>query len=753
MLFKSIAAFVKIASDIGEASCLCAVFADGTEATYPHDGMLEIMRDAGTGRDGDGLLSREVPVICLCDCMYDLILSWESICQAFDVRPIAKAPTDIYALRLHERQGRGREACVLFDLKHVMPRGLTGMAEVTGMDRDGTAMQDCRIMRAYAETLIDEHALFDPQAGELLGTKVLTLTGMARHEIQEGIGQLSYERRIRERAVSRNLMHDYFCDATREAPRTYEQYAMRKACMRGGLTFNAARESNKVHGRTVAIDETSAFHAQVMCRYVPEEFKPRDRAWLQAAAEKIVTTTPAGVLRCYHMPFIIGMHAEVEFEGLRLREGSVFAAQEIGLVSTGRFAASEGVEGVDNASAVEAERAIRAAGFRDTVEAPVTAFGKIMSARRLTTWVTEIELWCMSRVYEWDAMHVLRGEAATKRKRPDDVCILTSMHFWERKQTAKQQVSETHDARMAAIYNGEIKPQFNAIGYGLHARDEMRPGYEIDETGEWALMPAVSPEDFDERRPKRSRTWYTYGIRIAGGARMHMILAMELLYDAFGDACRIAAGDTDSLKLVTEIEEGRVLSALKPLHDATRAAIARVTERACRLWPDHIADMTGVGEFVTEHIASQFYTPGCKQYALLIREDSDGLHKPKLRLQLTLAGIPRDGDNSYAAWLRQMIEAWGPKILETVFAFDTQLEPDVSQLRIMDYGAAGGSELPQVQSLPYTLNSLEDPDNRATVAWQREHDRNVFCDSSARCAWMPEGACFFYGDGRLTSYD
>jgi len=752
---KSISAFAKIASDDGIATgidCIMNIdpMFDGTEEEerrYAPDGFVELIADAEVY--GVGVFEREVPIICVCDGMFDLYLSWNRLTNLYSVVPVARSSTDFFALSLYD----GRKlAAVIFDLKHIMPRGLYGMAEATGIDRDGTALQDCRIMRAYTNRVQLRHNLIMGSEGTKLGSTVLTLTGLARHEVDSTIGKLSYERRKGRKTIERTLRQDYMLDAAVEAPRTYYQYAVRRACMRGGFSFNAASESNKVLGRVVCLDETSAHHAHAVGHFTPEGFKQWGAPLLQVACERITSMEPEAVMAAYAYPFLVAVHVQVEFSGLRLRSGSVFERQEIGLEGTARLAPSEGVLGIDNESMVEAERAIRERGYGDTATNPVSAFSKVMKADKLTTWVTELELWCMSRVYEWDSMTVIQGEAATKRKRPDDYAILTSMHFWTEKQEQKRQLSEMDPSteeylRLKAIYDGETKPKFNAVGYGLHARDEYRPAWEIDrDTGEWRLQDAMTEETFDERRPAKPRAWFNYGSRISGWSRVHLVLAMELIDKKLGDAVHIVAGDTDSLKLRTDMSEQDIIVALEPLHEATRAARETVTSRARRMWPEDYDPMDGVGEFVQERTAAEFFTSGVKEY---VKKFDDG------SIEVTCAGVPRSGRHCFGAWVRQMEAYFGMGILELAMGFDITLSPGVSQLREVDYEAADGDtdRLPVVRGLCYTLGSLDDDDTRSTIHWQREHGRQVYVDSNARCEWTPAGARFVYRDGFLDGFE
>lgn len=748
---KSITVFVQISSHENKkhekvADNLTALYVDGTVKQYPPDAWNDIIKDAmGYQFDltsEDCFATPAVPIIATYDMRYCMALSWPTVCAMHRIVPTAKSPSDIYNLKLYD--GKTLDA-IVFDMRHIMTRGIRGTGQLVGIEADGTAETDCMIMARYYQKLMKQYQLSDKEQGDRLGSTVMTLTGLARHEVKRELAPLSYTRRHKGGQIDRKLGKDYSLDAARDAAKDYGQYAMRRACMRGGLSFIAPPAAGKVWGRTIAIDETSAYHAQVMCRYIPEEWAPRSQAWLQAAAERVASKTPAAVLRSMHMPFVQYFHMQVEFTNLRLKPGTVFEELEIGIAGTARLYETSGVTGIDNEAAVEAERGIRANGYGDTIEGGRYAFSKIMSADRFVTWVTEQELWCMAQAYTWDTMTALEGEGATKRKRPDDLSILTSMHFWKEKQDLKNRILEERDewkrTYLDAIYRSEVKPKFNAIGYGLHARDEYRPGWRIDKEGAWELEEAITPENFEEKAPARPKAWIVYGMRIAGGARMQLILAMQLIWEKLGNRAIIIAGDTDSLKLATDCSTAEIMKVLEPLHQATRDAIARVTARAWSLFGRYCCDMEGLGEFQVEGVFQNFYATNVKQYCSI---DKNG------RLELTCAGVPNSGQDCYAAWLRQMVERYGEGILPRVFTWGVTLDPSVSQLKAVDYNDIDNNILPKVTGTSYTLGEpIHDTEAAMTIQWQREHGRAVSVDGIAIATWRQDGPAFVYQDGEL----
>lgn len=694
------------------------------------DVILWIVKAAISGRamyeDEDGV----VPIIVGYDIMRDISPLWKELSERFFIFPLARSPRDVFRLSMRLKTSRKKRTDILFwDMRHIDKRGIPVILP--------EARTTCEVVTGLFETLQSTAANASEYDVRELGSTLLTMTGITRTIAANKIGKLSY---LSASGKTRTLLQDYRRDAAKEFSRDYNQYAMRKACSRGGFTFCASKTAMMVRGRTIAIDETSAHHAQACGRFVPESFKQAAQSALQRACDTIVRRTVDEVLAMYKWPFPAAIHAEVEFKDLRLRHGSVFERQGIGLISMQRFALSERVDGTDEPASEEAIRGVRAAGYRDRVENGIFAFAKLMSADKLVTWINEQELWCMSQVYEWSDMQAIRGEMTGKRTRPDDLAILTSMLFYDEKQKAKAKLAKstgTERRKLESEYVSQIKASFNAVGYGIHAQDEMQPSFDIDETGEWKLRPAASVENFNEYKPRRPRAWYTYGMRIAGGARMQMILAIELLDRKFKDKISILYGDTDSLKIETRKEYSELIEALVPLHDATRQAILETTSRARKLWPEHISELEGVGEFVFEEEFLSFYAGWTKCTA--------GLRKDK-SIDLTLAGVPRGGEWSFATWIAEMTSKYGFHIIRKILTFDFCLAPNLSQVVSITYNDDGFAEY---ETVPYTLASTLEADHSSTLSYMRSLGRNIIDDPSAYAYWDQNGAAVLETSDRV----
>ena len=91
-------------------------------------------------------------------------------------------------------------------------------------------------------------------------------------------------------------------------------------------------------------------------------------------------------------------------------------------------------------------------------------------------------------------------------------------------------------------------------------------------------------------------------MRIVAGSRMHLIIAMELLYDYFGDRVRVTGGDTDSMKVACDedVTDDELLEALEPIAKASKSAIDVCMERLRTQRPELASDLKGIGSFDIE---------------------------------------------------------------------------------------------------------------------------------------------------------
>ena len=233
----------------------------------------------------------------------------------------------------------------------------------------------------------------------------------------------------------------------------------------------------------------------------------------------------------------------------------------------------------------------------------------------------------MSRVYEWDEFGAVCGEITSSTRLPPDYVSIQSNMLFDQKTDVKTIMNNytpgepypleipasipeniandlkagTLDATfMKAYYNVQTKGVFNSL-YGIEAMQLWRPDFKVENDGTIHVDSDTvpTPENFKDKTPQRPRVLYTYGTRIVAGSRQHLVIAIELVYKAFGARAAITGGDTDSLKisLAEGIEPEDVTAAFEPLHAACRAAKARTQARLRREFPQYASELDKIGEF------------------------------------------------------------------------------------------------------------------------------------------------------------
>ena len=610
------------------------------------DGALGFLRELmAWGRE-----RRVVPVVAGYNLMFDLQTLMLELSREHRMRATAQSSTNAYVVDVLADEDARVPLLRLWDTFHLEMRGLAAMGETAGVpkltggwDYDKVrlpstpltdeeleyAAYDVHIIPAYLRYLLEANSWMS--AGDL-ASQVMTKTSIVRTYSKREIGRLSYETEAGRKVT---LMSSFLQTCSAEFWRDYDEYALQRACFRGGFTFTAANCASQVVRRVWSLDETSAHHFLINGRRIPVGFKTASKRALQAACDEIVATSRDSVLARYDEPWIYGLHARVRFRNLRLRSGSGFERWGIALVPQGKFALNEPARTLDSVpdsprnEAADAD--IRASGYRDAAVSPTFAYSKLMAADVCELHVSEVELWAISRVYEWDEMEALAGELSVSWQLPPDYVTLQSNVLFAQKQGMKRLL---RDYREGVPYEGDIDPRipeavraececgiasrdflesyyqstvkgmFNGI-YGVQSQNVMRPDYKVEDGNlEIDDETRVTRETFEARVPKRKKVLYTYGLRIVGGSRLQLVLAIELLWEAFADRVRVVGGDTDSLKVSCDddVSADDLTAALGPLHAATRAALDRTQRRVRDCFPDYVADLSGVGEFEVENL-------------------------------------------------------------------------------------------------------------------------------------------------------
>lgn len=585
------------------------------------------------------------PVVCGYNLMFDLQTLMLDLNTRYPMSTTAQSATNAYVVDVLAEPG-GRPLLRFWDTFHLEMRGLAAMGETAGVpklygewdyslvrtsetplteEEERYASHDVYIIPAYLRYLLESNAWLRSTD---LACNVMTKTSVVRTFSKREIGGL----RTDEDATTLYQFFMRTCES--EFWHDFDEYALQRTCFRGGFTFTAANFASQVVRRVFSLDETSAHHAFINGRYVPVGFKRVSSSVLDHVLSSILETSMEQVLERYECPWIYGVHARVRLLNIRLRSGSAFERWGIALCPQGKFARREAAPTLDSVPDSPrnscAEEDAKAAGYMDEAQNPVFAYSKLMSADWAIVCVSEVELYAMSLVYEWDSMEALSGEVAVSWQRPPDYVTLQSNVLFAQKQGMKRVLRDYEegvpyegevDARipeairaeiasgvasrdfLASYYQSTVKGMFNGI-YGVQCQNVMRPEYKV-EFGDLLIddETRVTRETFESRVPRRKKVLYTYGLRIVGGSRLQLVMAIELIWRALGDRVRVVGGDTDSLKVSCDddVSADDLIRALAPLHEATRAAIARTQRRVREEFPEYVSSLRDVGEFEVEN--------------------------------------------------------------------------------------------------------------------------------------------------------
>lgn len=635
-----------------------------------------------------------VPVVCAYNLMFDLQPLMHDLARDYEIAVNAQSSTHVYTLDLCYE---GDICLRLWDTYYLEMGGLAAMGRTCGLakalgdwdynlirtpetpltaDELHYAARDVQVIPAYLRWLTEANEWLD---ADMLGCTVLTKTSLVRQMAQRTIGR---EGVTFSNGHRHSLFDAFKMTCIREWAPNFYLYALRKACFRGGLTFTAANLAATVQTNVASLDVTSMHHLFIAGRYMPRNFRvPKTAQPLQRVAERILETSRAEVLRSYWCPFPFALHARIRFTGIRLRPGTVFEREGIALIPQGKFTSKIGDVDFMTPSGAVAEEATRQSGWMDSATGARFAFSKLISADAATLHLTEVELWNLSRAYVWGDMRVICGEYSQNFVKAPDYLVLQTHVLYATKNAMKEIVNHYEEgvpyerpigatvpeaiaedvrtgaaspAFLKAYYNSTVKGMFNGI-YGTQAQDIMKPSYKClaDGTLEVDRATVASLETYDDLKPKAVKVLYNFGSRIVGGSRMHLVIALELLYEALGGRARACGGDTDSIKLAcdSDVTDAEILTALAPLHRAARAAIDHGSERVRRNFPYLASELSGVGEFDIEDCGGATRYPLHWEAWNKARMDRDALGA----YHIICAGLSRPSDRYNAEdWARDM---------------------------------------------------------------------------------------------------
>lgn len=168
------------------------------------------------------------------------------------------------------------------------------------------------------------------------------------------------------------------------------------------------------------------------------------------------------------------------------------------------------------------------------IENPVVNNGRIVSADRLITTITEQDFMIINALYSWRRMRVYNFRIYKKKYLPKDF-ILSILDFYEKKTTLK-------DVKGKEVEYMYAKANLNSL-YGMAVTDIIRD--EITYDGEWLVEQPNLEESIDKYNKGLSRfLFYPWGVWVTAYARRNLFTGiLECKRD-------YVYSDTDSLKIL-----------------------------------------------------------------------------------------------------------------------------------------------------------------------------------------------------------
>lgn len=501
-----------------------------------------------------------------------------------------------------------------------------------------------------------------------LGLRVVSKTGVVRRRRVQRFSKLKgkgYKRTVGQFWNFINAQNMFGTD---------EELYTCQAATRGGFTFCARNNASRVfdfksnEGRRVyGFDATSQHPSQMVSHRYPVRFKQATAENLTTAFQCIELITLDDVLAHYEKPFGVAFYGAFEFTNLRLKRNTPFGDWGIAPLAWARCREYECQETIaeENQQGEEFREHMATLGYRDKVERPTYAYGKLESAASAVLWITELTAWEIAQAYEYDSVRAIQGYMTLSFDKPSDMCLVSVMQFYAAKNAFKHargcyyagkpldnqkellsygipefvvsgmQDGTVDDSVVESTYLG-LKADLNAL-FGIEAcneyrRDTVLSGNGIEYTGEFGVVNA----------PKQPKAWYQLGQRIVGWSRIAQCIVMMLCHPYVET---IVNGDTDSVKFVIKDENlGKVKHALERMDTSIDRAKHDVCSRVRTHYPDMYDSLDGIGHYVLEFDTLRFCASWNKAYCISETDPRDNQE----HIRFTLAGVPTKKVNKLA---------------------------------------------------------------------------------------------------------
>lgn len=548
-------------------------------------------------------------------------------------------------------------------------------------------------------------------APEKLALNVVTKTGVVRERRKVRFS------RLKGKYLKHSVAEYWYHLNKNEAPKDDDELFTMFAATRGGFTFCAHSNASKVYDLTDSgfhvrgYDATSMHPCCMVSHYYPVGFHKTTAKALDNVLHITELTTLQDLLEHWDKPFNSAIYACYEFENLCPKNGTLYANEGILPLASARFGVHNWELDEDNQDAQE----FRAANeYKDVAEDPVFLYGKLVSAKRVRVYLTELALWEVTQAYDYTDAHAIGGYITGRFVRPSDMSVISVMQFYKAKalfKSAKQAYAKIKtlsddlarsciaagipEAIIKEMQNGiasdidvsaqmlSVKADLNAL-YGIecsneYRRDTVLTSQGIEYQGDFGICNA----------PKNPKAWYQYGQRIVGWSRIAQHAFMQLAYPY---VLAIVNGDTDSVKVLVQDDLADDLAhAIEPLHDAIDNAKKHICRRVRRNYRGYYDNLDGIGHYIEEFSADRFCASWNKAYAMQ-PEDSDGMR----HFDLTIAGIPaKRGLNDLCDRLYEEGYAF-EQICNTVLGYNVTIAYDLLRLHARKFPEWGSTVFERV---------------------------------------------------------
>lgn len=590
-----------------------------------------------------------------------------------------------------------------------------------------------------------------------LGRNCVTKTGVVRMRRKQRFDGLKGQ------GLGQNVGRYWYYVNREELPKTDDELFTMHACTRGGFTFCAANNASKPFDLPkneciVGYDATSMHPSHMVSHRYPVRFRPATCDELDTAARIVMNTGMKRLLDNFSTPFPVAFDACFRVDNIRLKKGSIYERDGIGTLASQRFAREEIPITDDNERAEIFRKHIESLGYKDIAINGTFAFGKLIKADSVYVYLTELELWILNQVYDFDNICAACGYLSGNYQRPTDMSVLSVMQFFDAKNVFKHArleyletgtvscaddlrrvqlpdtiISEMEEGRMTrndldAQYL-TLKADLNSL-FGIECTTEHRQDTVLGESGiEYDGPLSV------ECAPKNPKAWYQFGQRIVGWSRVAQIVALELCKDY---AITVVNGDTDSTKMHVKTCDIPKIDAMLGIYGAAiDKAKSIVCKRVKAAYPAQYSSLDGIGHYESEFKVQRYCAGWNKAYCVA---DDEG------NVEFTLAGIPaRRGLNDFAAG---KAESEGFEAMASlVLGYNVTLDSSVTGLNgrripewgsvyneiVTDYkGDASRVAEPQavaIYPLPKLINGTDSGENRANAEYAVVNNPAVNLDS------------------------